>query len=208
MVFVYFVKTRISNVLVYYSKQDEFVSKARKAISSIKVKVKATSSLSLVSFERASLVEYACKIWIYLLSSKVIAKVKLKTDRTKIDVCKTLMPLSPTYLNRFHCLTFDLLNWLSIGCIYFSSTIYLPSLKLLWQSVLELSVARCMGDRPTYRPTDMCKAICPSFFKGVPGFPQSLKSPWILGFPWKVLENEFVLEKSLNLGDLPWNFNW
>ena len=41
-----------------------------------------------------------------------------------------------------------------------------------------------------------------------PGFPQSLKSPWILGFPWKVLENEFVLEKSLNLGDLPWNFNW
>ena len=41
-----------------------------------------------------------------------------------------------------------------------------------------------------------------------PGFPQSLKSPWILGFPWKVLENEFVLEKSLKLGDLPWNFNW
>ena len=34
----------------------------------------------------------------------------------------------------------------------------------------------------------------------IPGFPQSLKSPWILGFPWKVLENEFVLEKSLNLG--------
>ena len=40
------------------------------------------------------------------------------------------------------------------------------------------------------------------------GFPQSLKSPWILGFPWKVLENDFVLEKSLNLGYLPWNFNW
>ena len=39
------------------------------------------------------------------------------------------------------------------------------------------------------------------------GFPQSLKCPWILGFPWKVLENEFVLEKSLKLGDLPWNFN-
>ena len=39
----------------------------------------------------------------------------------------------------------------------------------------------------------------------ISGFPQSLKSPWILGFPWKVLENEFVLEKYLNLGDLPWN---
>ena len=45
-------------------------------------------------------------------------------------------------------------------------------------------------------------------FDVFPGFPQSLKSPWILGFPWKVLENVFVLEKSLNLGDLPWNFNW
>ena len=116
------------------------------------------------------------------------------------------MPLSPTYLNRFHCLTFDLLNWLSIGCIYFSSTIYLPSLKLLWQSVLELSVARCYG-RPTDVPTDRhVQSNLPSFFKGVPGFPQSLKSPWILGFPWKVLEKWFVLEKSLNLGDLPWNF--
>ena len=95
---------------------------------------------------------------------------------------------------------------------------YLPSLKLLGQSVLELSVAQgevdwhdlwpwptdlninrghlliqdhlptkfeasgangswvisctrlrdtdIQTDRPTYRQTDMCKAICPSFFKG------------------------------------------
>ena len=39
-------------------------------------------------------------------------------------------------------LTFDLLTWLSIGIIYSSRTIYLPSLKLLGQSVLELSVAQ------------------------------------------------------------------
>ena len=39
-------------------------------------------------------------------------------------------------------LTFDLLTWLSIGIIYLSRTIYLPSLKLLGQSVLELSVAQ------------------------------------------------------------------
>ena len=39
-------------------------------------------------------------------------------------------------------LTFDLLTWISIGIIYSSRTIYLPSLKLLGQSVLELSVAQ------------------------------------------------------------------
>ena len=39
-------------------------------------------------------------------------------------------------------LTFDLLTWISIGIIYLSRNIYLPSLKLLGQSVLELSVAQ------------------------------------------------------------------
>ena len=37
----------------------------------------------------------------------------------------------------------------------------------------------------------------------------ALASDWLRHFQllfWKVLENEFVLEKSLNLGDLPWNF--
>ena len=43
-------------------------------------------------------------------------------------------------------LPFDLLTWISIGIIYSSRTIYLPSLKLLGQSVLELSVALCVGD--------------------------------------------------------------
>ena len=39
-------------------------------------------------------------------------------------------------------LTFDLLTWKSIGIIYSPRTIYLPGLKLLGQSVLELSVAQ------------------------------------------------------------------
>ena len=39
-------------------------------------------------------------------------------------------------------LTFDLLTWISIGIIYSSRAIYLPSLKLLGQSVLELSIAQ------------------------------------------------------------------
>ena len=62
-------------------------------------------------------------------------------------------------------LTFHLLIWISIGIIYLSRTIYLPSLKLLGQSVLELSVAQGKGI-PTYRPTYMCNAIRPSFFEG------------------------------------------
>ena len=37
-------------------------NKVQKAIFSFKVKVKVTRSLTLVSFERASLVEYACQI--------------------------------------------------------------------------------------------------------------------------------------------------
>ena len=41
-------------------------------------------------------------------------------------------------------LTFDLLSWLSIGIIYSSRTIYLPSLKLLGHSVVELSVAQSL----------------------------------------------------------------
>ena len=43
-------------------------------------------------------------------------------------------------------LTFDLLTWLSIGIIYSSRTIYLPSLKLLGQRVVELTVAQGLKD--------------------------------------------------------------
>ena len=43
-------------------------------------------------------------------------------------------------------LTFDLLIWLSIGIIHSSRTIYLPSLKLVGQSVVELSVAQGLKD--------------------------------------------------------------
>ena len=39
-------------------------------------------------------------------------------------------------------MTLDLLTWISIGIIYSPRIIYLPSLKLLGQSVLELSVAQ------------------------------------------------------------------
>ena len=43
-------------------------------------------------------------------------------------------------------LTFDLLTWLSIGIIYSSRTIYLPSLKLQGQSVVEVSIVQGLED--------------------------------------------------------------
>ena len=49
-------------------------------------------------------------------------------------------------------LTSDLRTWISIGIIYSSRTIYLPSLKLLGKSALELSVAQGMGDQHDFWP--------------------------------------------------------
>ena len=51
--------------------------------------------------------------------------------------------------------TFDLLTWISIGVIYSSRIIYLPSLKLLGQSILELSVALGEMDWHDLWPTDL-----------------------------------------------------
>ena len=52
-------------------------------------------------------------------------------------------------------LTFDLLTWITIGIIYLSWTIYLPSLKLVGQSIVELSVAQCIGAEHDPWPTDL-----------------------------------------------------
>ena len=51
-------------------------------------------------------------------------------------------------------LTFDL-TWISIGVISSSRTIYLPSLKLLGQSILELSVAQGEINWHDLWPTDL-----------------------------------------------------
>ena len=52
-------------------------------------------------------------------------------------------------------MTFDLLTWMSIGIIYSSRTIYLPSLKLQGQSVPELSVAQGLRDWHDLLPSDL-----------------------------------------------------
>ena len=58
-------------------------NKVQKAIFSFKVKVKVTRSLTLVSFERASLLEYAKYEVSISYGSKVTAKVKVGVDMVK-----------------------------------------------------------------------------------------------------------------------------
>ena len=47
------------------------------------------------------------------------------------------------------------LTWIHIGIIYSSRTIYLPSLKLQEQSVLDLSVAQGVRDQHDLLPSDL-----------------------------------------------------
>ena len=77
-------------------------------------------------------------------SPNLVTVLPPKTLNTSIYFCKTLMPPFPNIC--IIGLTFDLLTWISIGIIYSSRSIYLLSLKLLGQSVLELSVAQGLGD--------------------------------------------------------------
>ena len=59
-------------------------TKSKKLFFSFKVKVKVTRSFTLISFERVSLVEYACQIWslLSLTVQKLIAKVKVDNRQT------------------------------------------------------------------------------------------------------------------------------
>ena len=76
-----------------------------------------------------------------------------KIKNENIDVCKTQMPPFPNIWTIG--LTFDLLTWVAIGISNSTGTIYLQSLKLVGQSVLELSVAQCVGDWHDLWPTDL-----------------------------------------------------
>ena len=80
------------------------------------------------------------------------------SESNTTNVCKTCMPPFP---NITFTLTSDLLFRISIGIIYSSMTIYLPSLKLLGQSVF--SNIWFYKEWETGILTDMCKEIlvCP-----------------------------------------------
>ena len=64
---------------------------------SVTVKVKVTMSMSSVSFERATLVEYTKQIWIFIsYSSKVIAKVKVDNRQTNRQDKNSMPPIIPS----------------------------------------------------------------------------------------------------------------
>ena len=89
-------------------------------------------------------------IWLYINRDHLLIKDYLPTafeasgaKRCWVIRCTRFERLTwPLILQ----LTFDLLTWLSIGIIYSSRTIYLPSLKVVGQSVLELLVAQGLRD--------------------------------------------------------------
>ena len=53
----------IKNQVVFEKHYDFGRNKVQNAIFNIKVKVNVTTSLTLILFEKASIVEYACQIW-------------------------------------------------------------------------------------------------------------------------------------------------
>ena len=61
-------KVKVKNQGVFVKHYAPGSNKVQKAIFSFKVKVKVTRSLTSMSIERASLVEYACQIWSLYLS--------------------------------------------------------------------------------------------------------------------------------------------
>ena len=94
-------------------------------------------------------------------------------------------------------LTFDLLTWISIGIIYLPRTIYLLSLKLMGQSILELSVAQGevnWHDLWPWPPT--WKSI------GV------INSPRTVYLPSVKLLWQSVLELSVAQGEINWHDLW
>ena len=96
-------------------------------------------------------------------------------------------------------LTFDLLTWISIGVIYSWRTIYLPSLKLLGQSVLELSVAQGEVDWLDLWPwpTDL------NINRG-----HLLIKDYIQYLPSLKLLGQSVLELSVAQGEVDWHELW
>ena len=91
-------------------------------------------------------------------------------------------------------LTFDLLTWISIGVIYSSRTIYLPSLKFLGKAFLSYQLHKVKGyrhtdrhtDRPTYRHTDRyVQSNMPLLFQRgggiIMGWPQYMYSQFYHG---------------------------
>ena len=101
-------------------------------------------------------------------------------------------------------LTFDLLTWISIGVIYASRTIYLPSLKLVGKAFLSYKLHKVKEyrhtdnrptDIPTYQPTDILtyRPTCATQFA-----PPSLKGGHNYDFRWMDML-DFICNGSIDL---------
>ena len=86
-----------------------------------------------------------------------ICFVMIKQNISKIDVYETLMLPVPHISRICLTLTFHLLTWISIGIIYSSWAIYLPSLKCMRWGVIELLDTQVVnwGEGATGRPTNI-----------------------------------------------------
>ena len=76
---------------------------------------------------------------------------------TKFEACRTKHCLVISWTRRGRLiwpltLTFYLLTWISIGIIYSLRTLYLPSLKVLGQSIVESPAVQVMGDQQDLWP--------------------------------------------------------
>ena len=89
----------------------------------------------------------------------------------------------------------DLLTWISIGAIYSLRAIYLPRLKLVGQSVLELSVAQGEVDYHDLWPTDL-------------NINRVIYSSRTIYLPRLKLVWQSVLELSFAQGEVDWHDFW
>ena len=105
-------------------------------------------------------------VWIEHPTFYVHCKACIFYEIWNIDVCKTLMPPFPNIC--IIGLTFDLDLWptdLNINRDRLLIKDYLPT-KFGVSGAKPSGVISCTRLRDTDIPTDMCNAICPSFFEG------------------------------------------
>ena len=91
-----------------------------------------------------------------LLNTKVYVYQKSEVESFWLTFVKCIA--LPNQIGIKLTLNFDSISMVSMGVIN-SKNIFLQSLKLLWQIVLGLFFAQCVGGRHTDWNTNMCKAM-------------------------------------------------
>ena len=84
-------------------------------------------------------------------------------------------------------LTFKHVTWKSIRIIYLLRVTSVPSLVLIKGRGQKILSGQHLVYRPTYRPTDNCKTICPLFQGGI-----KIKDKCNITFIWKKIHKRFL----------------